>query len=744
MSTVAGAADPSIVEDPALVPTISGYFIGGGTLLDVNTLTGGSWYVLNTAGNALPDANNRWLIAQVTTTGSISGQINYQIFPLGVGSDQVQMSVSFDGAGEFGGSNNVVSGCTDASACNYDADADSDDGSCTYPADALDCDGNCVNDADGDGICDENEILGCTLEAACNYDPSATDNDGSCAQEDAAGVCGGSCQADDDADGICDDIDDCIGSLDACGVCNGDNSSCTGCADATACNYEGASIDDGSCLYADECGVCGGSGIADGACDCDGNVLDECGVCGGAGIADGACDCAGNVLDACGVCGGSGVDADADGICDDIDDCVGQLDECGVCNGDGSSCADPCAAAGQSSPYTLTIEASAPADATTPGMTYRFYVNAQDATDKMSAVFGNDQAHLIINTPDGIFNSPFNTGWNAAGINPLFLVSFPSLADDSYATINLDGPASMSATAGAADPSIVEDPALTPTISGYFIGGGTGLNVTTLTGGSWYVLNTAGNALPDANNRWLIAQITTTGSISGQINYQIFPLGVGADQVQNSVAFDGAGTFGATVDVVCGCMDDTACNYNADATNDDGSCTYQTDSTLNCDGSCINDADGDGVCDENEVLGCTIEAACNYNPAATENDGSCAQLDECGAVVCDGGLRRQRPRRMWRGDAVPATATATFLTSVAFVAVMASLTVLATAMATSLTSVAFVAETASLTVLATAMETPSMRAEFVAVTALLVLASVSQSVLVQALPAVLLRHGHLC
>ena len=62
---------------------------------------------------------------------------------------------------------------------------------------------------------------------------------------------------------------------------------------------------DGNVL--DECGVCGGDGIADGACDCDGNVLDECGVCGGDGIADGACDCDGNVLDDCGVCGGDNV-----------------------------------------------------------------------------------------------------------------------------------------------------------------------------------------------------------------------------------------------------------------------------------------------------------------------------------------------------------------------------------------------------------------------------------------------------
>ena len=35
-------------------------------------------------------------------------------------------------------------------------------------------------------------------------------------------------------------------------------------------------------LQEDMCGVCGGDGIAEGACDCDGNGPDEeCGVCGG-------------------------------------------------------------------------------------------------------------------------------------------------------------------------------------------------------------------------------------------------------------------------------------------------------------------------------------------------------------------------------------------------------------------------------------------------------------------------------
>ena len=166
---------------------------------------------------------------------------------------------------------------------------------------------------------------------------------------------------------------------DACGVCGGDNSTCKDC----------DGVINGDAIL-DECGVCDGDGIADGACDCFGNILDVCGVCNGDGIPQGYCDCNGNTLDCNGECGGiaifdcfgiCGGDAildcegncggnnlipegtcdcdgniipegdcdcdgnilDCEGICGGtaIEDCLGicngtaVIDECGVCNGDG-------------------------------------------------------------------------------------------------------------------------------------------------------------------------------------------------------------------------------------------------------------------------------------------------------------------------------------------------------------------------------------------------------------------------
>ena len=54
--------------------------------------------------------------------------------------------------------NEVVYGCIDTEACNFNSEATTSDSSCIYPELYFDCDGNCINDINQDGECDEFEI----------------------------------------------------------------------------------------------------------------------------------------------------------------------------------------------------------------------------------------------------------------------------------------------------------------------------------------------------------------------------------------------------------------------------------------------------------------------------------------------------------------------------------------------------------------------------------------------------------
>ena len=89
----------------------------------------------------------------------------------------------------------IVEGCVDVTACNYDAEATLDDGTCEFAQEGFDCEGNCV------------------------------------AGEDCEGTCGGNVE------------------IDQCGICGGDGTTCLGCTNPSASNYDPtATVDDGSCL----------------------------------------------------------------------------------------------------------------------------------------------------------------------------------------------------------------------------------------------------------------------------------------------------------------------------------------------------------------------------------------------------------------------------------------------------------------------------------------------------------------
>ena len=150
------------------------------------------------------------------------------------GSDEVLDPVCFGTCTICPG--DLIPGCIDTTACNYDSAAQTDDGSCDYAC------------------------YGCTNPMACNYDSTATLDDGSCDFSTCIG-CTDSQACNFDSGALIDD-----------GSCNYD---CLGCLDSTACNYNSeATLDDGSCEYI----TC--TGCTDpGACNYDSSALIDDDTC---------------------------------------------------------------------------------------------------------------------------------------------------------------------------------------------------------------------------------------------------------------------------------------------------------------------------------------------------------------------------------------------------------------------------------------------------------------------------------
>ena len=112
-------------------------------------------------------------------------------------------------------------------------------------------------------------VAGCTDADACNYNADFTIDDGSCAEFDCANECGGTA--------VVDCAGECGGSsvVDACGECGGDGSACAGC-------YNSSWYSDGYCDGSNntaECGYDGGDccpgDCTDGAWSCS----DSCANC---------------------------------------------------------------------------------------------------------------------------------------------------------------------------------------------------------------------------------------------------------------------------------------------------------------------------------------------------------------------------------------------------------------------------------------------------------------------------------
>jgi len=178
--------------------------------------------------------------------------------------------------------------------------------------------------------------------------------------------------------------------------------------------------------------------------------------------------------------------------------------------------------------YSLVIDTISGTEEGVMGMTtVRMYIETENEDDFISAVAGDAMNPTGIRTTTAFYQNALG-GPTANSYNELLTGADPLVAYDSFVTIGIDEAADGGA--GEVETTIVGS------WSGDFESGGDVL-INDFFGGSWFTTypNTAAVAGPD--NRVLLGQFTTDGQMSGQLFVQVFPNGLGADEMRLSFTF---------------------------------------------------------------------------------------------------------------------------------------------------------------------------------------------------------------
>ena len=607
------------------------------------------------------------------------------------------------GSTEDDGSCILPDGCTDETACNYNPDALCDDGSCILPTtwyldddgDGLgfdsgisgfpfsfdscddwsdgyadnaddpnegdfdndfvftvndcddtdveigapdygyDCEGNCVNDDDEDGICNEFEIPGCTDMIACNYDDTATDEDGTCEYAVEFYDCNFICLIDTDGDGVCDELE------------------VPGCTDPTACNFDQtATEENNSCLYLDGiCETCENGQIID-------NDIDNDQVCNDdeiPGCTDPtACNYDEIATDEDNSC------LYLDGICETCEN--GQIidndiDNDQVCNDDEiPGCTDPTAC---NYDEIATDEDNS-----------CLYLDGICETCENGQIIDNDIDNDQVCNDDEIPGCTDPTACNYDEIatdednSCLYLDGICETCENGQIIdndIDNDQVCDDDEIPGCTDPNACNfDPSLGCTDddgSCFYSEITVDVNIVTSTSCEvecdGEIQLTIANGQPPYIVEYTLVDedgnlTTTTGGnlsnacygsyailVTDSYNCESEMLFVYVDALDPDTDQDGV----CDNDEIFGCTEMTACNYDPTATEEDYSCITCYDDNCgmypiefyDCNGDCWNDSDFDGVCDELEVVGCNDVDGCNYSINVSE---ACEDMNMDGFPDC--------------------------------------------------------------------------------------------------------------